>query len=295
MAVTPAPVSRDWLRTQVEAYAAARTRYAAAADLLRTVLTTLCRTVAASAQVQARAKSVASFGEKALRSAAWTHDPVHDFTDLCGVRVIVSTRGEVHAVAQLLRQTLPVEEGLGGDAGERLGRQAFGYRSLHLVLSLPPGAVAGVLVPAETVGLRAELQVRTVAKHAWADFAHDRTYNGFPDAASLLQASWQLPGSDSHRQADDQLTTEVRLIGLSRRSSKPTWRPLFDPRRRRWPTRSAGSGMTAVMPRAPRCARDDRPIGPFTGGNTAQSEPTSHRSTPVRVSSRQDQGSGPLN
>lgn len=85
MAVTPAPVSRDWLRTQVEAYAAARTRYAAAADLLRTVLTTLCRTVAASAQVQARAKSVASFGEKALRSAAWIRDPIHDFADLCGV------------------------------------------------------------------------------------------------------------------------------------------------------------------------------------------------------------------
>lgn len=172
------PGSAEWLGEQVRGYAASRSHYAAGADLLRTALAILCRPVAPSALVQARAKTLASFGEKVLRAAPSTPDPVHEFVDLCAARVIVSTRDDVDSVTQLLRRTFRVPERTTGGADERLGPTAFGYRSVHLVVSLPVGALAGIPVPVEAVGIRAELQVRTVAEHAWADFAHDRTYKG---------------------------------------------------------------------------------------------------------------------
>ena len=172
------PGSAEWLGEQVRGYAASRSHYAAGADLLRTALAILCRPVAPSAQVQARAKTLASFGEKALRAAPSTPDPIHEFVDLCAARVIVSTRDHVDAVTQLLRRTFRVPERTTGGLDERIGPTTFGYRSVHLVVSLPVGALAGIPVPVEAVGIRAELQVRTMAEHAWADFAHDRTYKG---------------------------------------------------------------------------------------------------------------------
>jgi tetratricopeptide (TPR) repeat protein len=45
----------------------------------------------------------------------------------------------------------------------------------------------GVEVPADVLGLKAEVQLRTVAEHAYCDFAHDLTYKGaFP-----LPLAWQ--------------------------------------------------------------------------------------------------------
>jgi len=173
--------SPEWLGEQVRGYAAARSHYAAGADLLRTALAILCRPVAPSVQVQARAKTLASFGEKALRAAPSTPDPIHEFGDLCAARVIVGTRNDVDTVTQLLRRTFRVPEGTTvttGGAGGALGPITFGYRSVHLAVSIPMGALAGIPVPVEAIGIRAELQVRTVAEHAWADFAHERTYKG---------------------------------------------------------------------------------------------------------------------
>jgi predicted RNase H-like nuclease/ppGpp synthetase/RelA/SpoT-type nucleotidyltranferase len=116
--------------------------------------------------VDGRAKSVASFAEKANRSEGGRllyPDPTTDIGDQLGVRVITYVRDDVEAVAALLAEQLTVREDR--DFGELTASQGrFGYASRHLQVEL-----GGQLV---------QVQLRTVLQHAWAEFEHDIRYKG---------------------------------------------------------------------------------------------------------------------
>ncbi len=176
--VVDATGSDEWLHAQVRGYEALRPQYDACAELLRKALLVMCREVAPSAQVQARAKALRSFGQKALLTRSTVKDPLKEFNDLCAARVIVGTREDVQAVKALLQRSFVAVERPTGSSGRAFGQPAFGYRSVHLVFTMPEGVLNGMPVPAEVVGLKAEIQVRTIAEHVWADFAHDRSYKG---------------------------------------------------------------------------------------------------------------------
>jgi ppGpp synthetase/RelA/SpoT-type nucleotidyltranferase len=116
--------------------------------------------------IEGRAKSVASFAEKATRTAsgrAMYADPLADIGDQLGVRVITYVRDDVEAVAALLAEQLPVLDDR--DFGELTASQGrFGYASRHLQV--------------EIEGRVVQVQLRTVLQHAWAEFEHDIRYKG---------------------------------------------------------------------------------------------------------------------
>jgi predicted RNase H-like nuclease/ppGpp synthetase/RelA/SpoT-type nucleotidyltranferase len=116
--------------------------------------------------IEGRAKSVASFAEKATRTAEGRPlyaDPLHDIGDQLGIRVITYVRDDVEAVAALLAEQLPVLDDR--DFGELTASQGrFGYASRHLQV--------------EIEGRVVQVQLRTVLQHAWAEFEHDIRYKG---------------------------------------------------------------------------------------------------------------------
>ena len=63
---------------------------------------------------------------------------------------------------------------------QRLRPTEFGYRSVHYIVAIDPKKLqdAGVTIaiPPEILGLKAEIQVRTLLEHAWADIGHEMTY-----------------------------------------------------------------------------------------------------------------------
>ncbi|EFQ83282.1 RelA/SpoT domain protein [Aeromicrobium marinum DSM 15272] len=117
--------------------------------------------------VSGRAKSVASFATKAARTAGGRRvftRPLTEITDQIGIRVITYVQSDVAAVAELLAEEMSVLEDR--DMGrETAGEGRFGYASRHLLVA------AGDLRPAQ-------VQVRTVLQHAWAEFEHDIRYKG---------------------------------------------------------------------------------------------------------------------
>jgi predicted RNase H-like nuclease len=117
--------------------------------------------------VTGRAKSVASFAAKAARTdggAPVYPDPLTDITDQVGLRVITYVRSDVAVVAEVLGSQLTVLDDR--DLGEETaGQGRFGYASRHLQVSDASGEVA-------------QVQVRTVLQHAWAEFEHDIRYKG---------------------------------------------------------------------------------------------------------------------
>lgn len=132
-----------------------------------------------------RGKGVASFAAKtgkvsAAGQAAYP-DPLRDITDQIGVRVVTYVSSDVAAVADLIRDQLDVVDDKDlGQATASEGR--FGYVSRHLQVALDPlwvgdPPVTGLSVPS------AQVQLRTVLQHAWAEFEHDVRYKGtVPDA-----------------------------------------------------------------------------------------------------------------
>ncbi len=133
--------------------------------------------------VTGRAKSVASFAAKAARVAdgqAVFADPLREITDQIGVRVITYVHSDVQAVADLLADQVVVYDDR--DMGqETAGEGRFGYASRHLLVGLDPvreGQDGFELLR----GRQAQIQIRTVLQHAWAEFEHDIRYKGtIPD------------------------------------------------------------------------------------------------------------------
>jgi ppGpp synthetase/RelA/SpoT-type nucleotidyltranferase len=171
--VTSEAADREWLRAQVATYRTRLPRYARYGKVLQELLETAAREIAPLAIVTHRPKSISSFAEKALRKRAKYDDPVNQLTDLCGARVMVRTRSEADRFCRWVEENLEVDRENSDVASERLGTTEFGYRGVHYVVTLKPGAA-----PKPLLGLKAELQVRTTLEHAWADFAHDLSYKG---------------------------------------------------------------------------------------------------------------------
>ena len=163
---------------QIEAFGRVRDAYLTYADSLRRVLEQACRMSFPEAFIQARAKAVSSFAEKAARKFEKYPDAVNQMTDLCGARVIVQTAEQVRAVRSFIEANFEILES--EDKGLLLNKGEFGYRDMHYIVRLKPER-AGALgfTPGEQAAIGekpAEIQVRTWLQHAWADTLHDRIY-----------------------------------------------------------------------------------------------------------------------
>lgn len=133
--------------------------------------------------VTGRAKSVSSFAAKAARTVDGRPvfaDPLHEITDQIGIRVITYVHSDVQAVADLMRDQVIVLDDR--DMGRETASEGrWGYASRHLLVGLDP-AREGRAEFEVLRGRQAQIQIRTVLQHAWAEFEHDIRYKGtIPD------------------------------------------------------------------------------------------------------------------
>jgi ppGpp synthetase/RelA/SpoT-type nucleotidyltranferase len=190
----------DWVQVNVDRYAKVHGDYKLFADVLAKVLGIAARKLAPLAIVQARPKSIPSFAEKIIRKRHLYKDPLADMTDLCGGRVIAHTAEQVHAVCKFIEQHFTIDWDNSDDVSQRLRPTEFGYRSVHYIVSFKPGEFPGKDIPVEIPevlfqgtdpadrALKAEIQVRTILEHAWADISHDMAYKtGFKVPARILR------------------------------------------------------------------------------------------------------------
>ncbi|MBU1172898.1 MAG: hypothetical protein KKD44_25340 [Proteobacteria bacterium] len=197
----------------VEQYKTIQPHYAFFARVIEGILSDALKTLGFPALIQARAKGIPNFAEKVIRKKALNSDPVNSFTDLCGTRVIVDHQDEIRPVCDFIRKNFEIDIENSLDAVDRLGTGEFGYRSVHFIVSLKPGAfddrvkqyaegdnaLEMVLYQRRTSEeckdsnlspgpkYKAEIQVRTLLQHAWAVFSHDRVYKSNFDVPHWLQ------------------------------------------------------------------------------------------------------------
>ncbi|WP_239021895.1 DUF429 domain-containing protein [Nocardioides jishulii] len=131
--------------------------------------------------VTGRAKTLTSFAAKAARTVDGrpVHtDPLSEILDQIGLRVITYVHSDVQAVVDVLNEQLVVHDDR--DMGEETASEGrFGYASRHLHVELETDDEQ---THPHLAGRVAQVQVRTVLQHAWAEFEHDIRYKGtIPD------------------------------------------------------------------------------------------------------------------
>jgi ppGpp synthetase/RelA/SpoT-type nucleotidyltranferase len=168
-------------------------------QLCNTMLTTLQQasaTFPGHPLIQGRVKAMDSFAEKCIRKKDKYNEPVWQLTDLCGVRVVVSSQDAIRVVTKFIEENFTILEN--EDTSGRLKDMEFGYQSVHYIVALNADkrdrySTTDRKIPdelfavrdskeAEETGLphgpvyRAEIQVRTLLQHAWSDSVHDNLY-----------------------------------------------------------------------------------------------------------------------
>src|SRR5271165_646099 len=130
--------------------------------------------------VQHRAKDATSFGHKAaipseLDPTRPKYDqPIQQITDLAGIRIITQVLGTLPEIDKLLHSEFDVLEQ--SDKGEELiEKERFGYQSIHYLARISPER-ARLAEYERYHGAVAEIQVRTLLQHAWAEIEHDIQY-----------------------------------------------------------------------------------------------------------------------
>lgn len=154
-------------------------------DFAETIRTLLARALEAGSvpvhSIEARAKQVDSLGRKAARPEETAPDrpkyarPLEEIKDLAGARVITFFLNSVQKADIVISEQFEVLERSNRSAFLRGGGERLGYESMHYVVRLHPGRLAWPEY-AKYAGLTAEIQVRTILQHAWAEIEHDVQY-----------------------------------------------------------------------------------------------------------------------
>jgi len=130
--------------------------------------------------IQSRAKEVPSFGKKAMTPNEQDSEepkyknPLSDITDLTGVRVITFFPSTVAEVCQLIQEEFEIIEKVDHTASAEQ-EQRLGYLSVHYLVRLDSNRTK-LSEYKKFIGLTAEIQVRTILQHAWAEIEHDIRY-----------------------------------------------------------------------------------------------------------------------
>jgi ppGpp synthetase/RelA/SpoT-type nucleotidyltranferase len=173
-------------RRAIDAYEEVRELYDECAQAVRAVLKTALEVEDIRVQsLEARGKSVESFGEKSEKPARADPnkpkyaDPVADITDLAGVRVIVFLLDRVDEVGALVEREFDLVE-------REVVTQESGYRGVHLLVKFSEKRNA---LPEyrRFAGRVTEIQVRTVLQHAWAEVEHGIVYKSKLDAPDAVR------------------------------------------------------------------------------------------------------------
>lgn len=173
--------------------------------------------------IEARAKPIDSFGRKASMplpenpSKPQYTNPLLEITDLAGVRVITFFPKTIDLVEDTIESEFEIVER--ADKSQILIKEEkFGYGSVHYLVRLKENRT-NLLEYKKFKNLIAEIQIRTILQHAWAEIEHDIQYKSVDIIPTTIRRKFiSLAGlleiADREFQAiqdeDEKLTREAR-------------------------------------------------------------------------------------
>jgi len=118
-----------------------------------------------------RIKDENSFIEKVERKVYM--NPFDQTEDLCGIRIICYYQSDVSRIISVLEKELDILDNQ--DKEVLLNEDQFGYRSTHLIVKIKKNWLNAPNYRG-LEDMKAEIQIRTVLMHAWAEIEHKLAY-----------------------------------------------------------------------------------------------------------------------
>jgi len=168
----------NWVKDEIVQFTNVRSNYEKYGQTLLHILSQLTRQYLPLPIIQIRTKSIASFAEKIQRKHY--DEPLQQITDLCGAQIITNTIEERDSICKIIEDCFEIDWKNSMDASQRLKPKEFGYRSIHYVIKIKPENEKiinyGFDIPEEIYDLKAEIKIRTLMEHSYADFSHTNLY-----------------------------------------------------------------------------------------------------------------------
>jgi len=124
--------------------------------------------------VRSRIKEREIVSEK-IKKKEGRYNNLEDITDISGIRIITYFAEDVDQVAEIIESEFVIDHDNSVDRREIMKSDKFGYLSLHYIVSLSEPR----LILSENRRFReckAEIQIRSILQHAWAEIEHDLGY-----------------------------------------------------------------------------------------------------------------------
>lgn len=118
--------------------------------------------------VRCRVKEFNSFMDKIRRKNL--QNPFQEINDIVGIRVICLYRDDIEKIKNVVRETFEVISD--DDKTDSTESDRFGYLSAHVTARLG----VNQNFSANLRDLPFEIQIRTIAQHAWASISHHLSY-----------------------------------------------------------------------------------------------------------------------
>jgi len=208
----------------IEKYQKVRPLYTEYANVIRNVLSEAFNAQLIKIHsIEARAKAIDRFGDKAATPSPddpnkpYYPNPLSDITDLAGIRVIVFFPRTLDMVDSIIRTQFDVIE-KSDKTLILLKEEKFGYGSIHYLVRLTDNRI-NLLEYSRFKNLVAEIQIRTILQHSWAEIEHDIQYKAVETIPITIRRRFMalaglLEIADREFQAiqdeDEKLRTEAR-------------------------------------------------------------------------------------
>lgn len=104
-----------------------------------------------------------------------SYSTLDDITDICGLRITTYYEDDIERIAELIRDNFDVDHQNSINKKDNLDPTTFGYLSLHYVISFNDERT-DLIEYKRFKDLKAEIQIRSILQHAWAEIEHDLGY-----------------------------------------------------------------------------------------------------------------------
>ncbi|HFO3755076.1 TPA: GTP pyrophosphokinase family protein, partial [Escherichia coli] len=141
---------------------------------LKSLLTTLIRNEKISIHsLESRVKTKKSLEGKINKKGKYKS--IDDITDIVGIRIITHYADDVDKIAAIVEKEFTIDQENSIDKRTSIAPDKFGYLSLHYIVTL--NSTRTNLKEYEVYkNIKAELQIRSILQHAWAEIEHDIGY-----------------------------------------------------------------------------------------------------------------------
>lgn len=106
---------------------------------------------------------------------------VNQITDVCGIRITTYYEDDIPKISDLIKKNFKIDHDNSVNKKETLNPSTFGYLSQHYVISFNNDRDK-LIEYRRFKDLKAEIQIRSILQHAWAEIEHDLGYKSkIPD------------------------------------------------------------------------------------------------------------------